>query len=235
MANLAIIPARGGSKRIPRKNIKAFLGKPIISYSIEAAIESKLFDEVMVSTDDNEIAAIASSLGAKIPFMRSDKNADDYATTVDVLLEVLAQYRKSEMTFKNVCCIYPTAPFVSSKILKVSYNKLIEEKLDSVFPVLRYNFPIQRSMRIDNNSGKIKMIYPEHLTTRSQDLELSFHDAGQFYWLNVSKLIIQKKLWTNNTGAVEINEMQGQDIDTIDDWDLAELKYELFHEKKNNF
>ncbi len=223
--NLCIIPARGGSKRIPRKNIKNFLGKPIIAYSIEAALKSNLFEEVMVSTDDAEIAEIAKQYGAKVPFMRSRENADDFASTVDVLSEVLDQYKILEKSFKNACCIYPTAPFVTPEILKEGYNKLITDNYDSVFSVLRYSFPIQRALKVED--GKVSMFYPEFIASRSQDLEPSFHDAGQFYWFKPSLLKEQKKLWTNNTGEVEINELTAQDIDTETDWKIAEIKYEL--------
>ncbi len=225
MSNLAIIPARGGSKRIPRKNIKDFLGKPIIAYSIEAALNSNLFDEVMVSTDDAEIAEIAKQYGAKVPFMRSMENADDFASTVDVLSEVLNEYIILGKSFKNACCIYPTAAFVTPEILKVGYNKLIANNYDSVFPVLRYSYPIQRALKVEE--GKVKMFYPEFMESRSQDLEPSFHDAGQFYWFKTTLLEEHKKLWTNNTGEIEINELKVQDIDNETDWKMAEIKYRL--------
>ena len=230
MSNLCIIPARGGSKRIPRKNIKDFLGKPIIAYSIEAALNSNLFDEVIVSTDDEEIAKVAKQYGAKVPFIRSKKNADDFATTVDVLSEVLNEYEILEKSFKNVCCIYPTAPFVTPEILKEGYNKLITGNFDSVFSVLRYSFPIQRALKVEE--GKVSMFYPEFMESRSQDLEPSFHDAGQFYWFKPTLLEEQKKLWTNNTGKIEIDELNAQDIDNETDWKLAELKYEFLQSTK---
>lgn len=231
MQNLAIIPARGGSKRIPRKNIKNFLGKPIISYSIEAALKSNLFEEVMISTEDEEISQIGKQYGAKTPFVRSIENSNDFATTVDVLLEVIDAYEKEGIFFKYACCIYPTAPFVTSEILIKAYNQITAKKFDTVFPVLRYGFPIQRAMKIVE-IDKIAMFYPEFLNARSQDLEPSFHDAGQFYWFDVSKLKTQKKLWSNNTGYVETNELQAQDIDNEIDWKLAELKYELLQSTK---
>jgi N-acylneuraminate cytidylyltransferase len=228
--NLCIIPARGGSKRIPGKNIKDFLGKPIITYSIEAALKSELFEEVMVSTDDEEIAEIAKQYGAKVPFMRSTKNADDFATTVDVLSEVLNQYKILKKIFKNSCCIYPTAPFVTPEILNEGYNKLLTDNYDSVFSILRYSFPIQRALKVEE--GKVIMFYPEFMESRSQDLEPSFHDAGQFYWFKPTVLEEQKKLWTNNTGKIEIDELKVQDIDTETDWKLAELKYKLLQNTK---
>ncbi|MDC1465066.1 pseudaminic acid cytidylyltransferase [Polaribacter sp.] len=233
MSKLAIIPARGGSKRILRKNIKLFLGKPIIAYSIEAALKSKLFDEVMVSTDDEEIREIALKYGAKVPFLRSETNANDFATTAAVINEVLEVYKTRNKLFKYCICIYPTAPFVSSNLLIKAFKKLKKDKLDAVFSVLKYGFPIQRAMKI-NKEDKVEMVDVSKMNIRSQDLESSFHDAGQFYALNVSAFIKKQKLWTNNTGCIEINELEAQDIDTETDWKLAELKYKLFLDEKEN-
>jgi len=225
---IAIIPARGGSKRIPRKNIKNFLGKPIIVYSIETALKSGLFDEIMVSTDDTEIAEIAQKHGAKVPFMRSEKNANDYATTADVLKEVLQNYRQlQQKNFEYACCIYPTAPFVSTELLQESFDLLNNNSFDTVFPVMAYSYPIQRALKI--HEGKMQLFQPEHLNTRSQDLEKAYHDAGQFYWLQVDKFQKSGKLWTDNTGVIVIDESQVQDIDTQEDWQLAELKYKILH------
>ena len=225
MGNICIIPARGGSKRIPRKNIKEFLGKPIIAYSIQAALDSGLFDEVMVSTDDLEIADIAKKYGAKVPFMRSEKNSDDFATTFDVIEEVIQSYESLGKEFENICCIYSCAPFVNSEILLKAYDQLIKKKFDTVFPIIAYSFPIQRALRIDQ--GKVSMIIEENLNFRSQDLEECFHDAGQFYWCNSKKLLKIKKILTQNSGFVKISELDAQDIDTGIDWKLAELKYQL--------
>ena len=225
MGNICIIPARGGSKRIPRKNIKDFLGKPIIAYSIQAALDSGLFDEVMVSTDDKEIADIVKNYGAKVPFMRSAKNSDDFATTFDVIEEVIQSYRSHNKDFENICCVYPCAPFVTSKILLKAYNLLIEKKFDSVFPIISYGFPIQRALKVDQ--GKVSMIIEDNLNIRSQDLEESFHDTGQFYWCNTKQLLISKKILTQNTGGVEVSHVEAQDIDTEIDWKLAELKYQI--------
>jgi len=225
MGNICIIPARGGSKRIPRKNIKEFLGKSIIAYSIKAAIDSGLFDEVMVSTDDVEIANIAKKFGAKVPFMRSAKSSDDFATTFDVIEEVIQSYTSQNKGFENICCIYPCAPFVTSEILLKSYNQLIEKKFDTVFPIIAYSFPIQRALRV--NHSKVSMILEDNLNIRSQDLEKSFHDAGQFYWCNTKRLLSSEKLITPNSGGIEISELDAQDIDTQMDWDLAELKFQL--------
>lgn len=228
MAKIAIIPARGGSKRIPRKNIKLFLGKPIIAYSIEAALASGLFDEVMVSTDDEEIARIAGEYGAKVPFIRSEKNADDYATTVDVIEEVLDAYEGLGKVFEYGCCIYPCAPFVSAKLLSIGYKKLIENKLDCVFPAIRFGFPIQRAVKVDSND-RIEMFQPEFMQTRSQDLEPAFQDAGQFYFFKTNKLVAAKRLWTDNTSLIEISDFEAQDIDNQIDWELAELKYQIIN------
>lgn len=225
MANLCIIPARGGSKRIPRKNIKNFLGKPIIAYSIEAALQSKLFDEVMVSTDDPEIAEVAIQYGAKVPFMRSAENSNDFATTFDVIEEVLYQYRKVGEIFENCCCIYPCAPFVTSATLKKAFDLLINEHFASVIPVVEMSIPIERSLTMKEE--KISFRFPEHALTRSQDLSISYQDAGQIYWMNVEQILQQQKVITPNTGAIIISTLEAQDIDNEMDWKLAELKYQL--------
>ncbi|TXD83959.1 pseudaminic acid cytidylyltransferase [Subsaximicrobium wynnwilliamsii] len=225
MANLAIIPARGGSKRIPRKNIKAFLGKPIIAYSIEAALNSDLFDEVMVSTDDEAIANIATHFGASVPFLRSDHNANDHAVLADVIVEVIAEYLKIGKTFNTICCILPTAPLLTAQALLEAHEKLMKFDFDSVFPVLEFSFPIQRALKIEHN--KISMVWEEHLNTRSQDLESRYHDAGQFYWLKSDAFKSNKKLFTQNSGAIIISELEAQDIDTETDWRLAEIKFKL--------
>lgn len=230
MKNLCIIPARGGSKRIPRKNIKPFLGKPIMAYSIEAALGSGVFDEVMVSTDDEEFAFIAKQIGASVPFMRSDATANDYATTVDVLLEVVDMYRKQGEVFDNVCCLYSTAPFVTPERLKEAYNKL-SENIDGCFTVVEYSYPIQRSLRI-NESGLIEMRYPEHLKSRTQDLEKTYHDAGQFYFMKTAAMEQEKTVWLRRTEPLVLSELEVQDLDTLTDWQLAEMKFELIN---NNF
>jgi N-acylneuraminate cytidylyltransferase len=232
MTSLAIIPARGGSKRIPRKNIKNFLGKPIITYSIEAAIKSNLFDEIMVSTDDKEIAKIALKYGAKVPFFRTDKNSDDYAVLAEVIEEVVKEYAKLNKEFDTVCCILPTAPFVSVHKIKKAYNMLIESNFNSVFPVLEFSFPIQRSLQF--NTDKIEMVWSDYLNSRSQDLEPRYHDSGQFYWLQTMSFLKNKKLFTNNSGALIISQLEAQDIDTKTDWKLAEIKYKfMLNDKKN--
>ena len=224
---LCIIPARGGSKRIPGKNIRDFHGKPIIAYSIQAALKSKLFDEVMVSTDDDKIAEVAKHYGAKVPFIRSAKNADDFATTVDVLLEVVEKYEEKEIFYDYACCIYPTAPFITGKILKEGYNNLKRNEYETVFSVLRYDFPVQRAVKIVD--GRVVMLYPENISARSQDLDPIFHDAGQFYWFRTDVLKLKGTLWTDDTGVIELNPLEAQDIDNETDWKLAELKYQLIN------
>lgn len=223
MLNLCIIPARSGSKRIPRKNIKTFLGKPIIAYSIEEAIKSNLFSEIMVSTDDDEIANIANSYGAKTTFKRSKKNSDDNSTTYDVLEEVISEYLKIKLYFQNACCIYPCAPLLSKENLNNAYNLLTKSNFDCIFPIVKYATPIQRAYKIED--GNLTMFYPENADTRSQDLEAAYFDAGQFYWFDTAKIIEAKTLITNNSGTIVINEMEAQDIDNEMDWQMAELKY----------
>lgn len=225
MKNIAIIPARGGSKRIPRKNIKHFLGKPIIAYSIEAALSSKLFDEVMVSTDDEEIAEIAMKYGAKVPFLRTKENSNDFATTADVIIEVLNTYVSTGVSFDNICCIYPTAPLISIDSLNDSFSILVDNEFDSVFPVVEYSYPIQRSLGV--NQGKIEMVWPENLNKRSQDLESRYHDAGQFYWLKFESFLKTKLIYSDNAGFFKVDELLVQDIDDETDWKLAELKFSL--------
>jgi N-acylneuraminate cytidylyltransferase len=228
--NIAIIPARGGSKRIPRKNIKEFLGKPIIAYSIQAALESNLFDEVIVSTEDKEIAEIAKSFGASVPFLRSAENSDDYATFSDVLLEVSHQLKTAGVDFENICLILSTAPFVTSSKLIDSFKIFDTERFDSLYPVLEFSYPIQRSL-VRNEKGLIQMAQPEHLRTRSQDLEKHYHDAGQFYWIKQNALEKEKSLMTTNTGMIELSQLEVHDIDTPDDWANAEIKYQILHAK----
>ena len=222
---IAIITARGGSKRIPQKNIRSFCGKPILTYSIEAALASKLFDEVMVSTDSEEIAQIAEEAGAKVPFLRSAETSNDYATTADVLLEVLSEYEKQGKRFDTVCCIYPTAPFVTAQKLQRAVLLLEEEDADSVVPVVRYSFPPQRAFVI--RDGLTVMKYPEHARSRSQDLEPYFHDCGQFYCMQTERFLQKKQIFTDRTLSIEMPETEVQDIDNETDWELAELKYKI--------
>ena len=225
MNAIAIITARGGSKRIPRKNIKEFLGKPIICYSIEAALASGIFDEVMVSTDDEEIATIAKAAGASVPFMRSAANADDYATTDDVLMEVLDEYEKQSKSFTYMACIYPTAPFVTAKKLQDALQLLKDNQASGVMPVVRFSFPPQRGMAI--REGKLDYCYPENALKRSQDLEPMYHDCGQFYIYDTEKFRACRGNLPDGYVPMEVPELEVQDIDNMVDWKLAELKFEM--------
>lgn len=227
MKSVAVITARGGSKRIPRKNIKPFLGKPIIEYSIEAALKTGVFNEVMVSTDDEEIAQVAVNAGAKVPFLRSEQTSNDFATTADVLLEVIDSYERIGTSFDKVCCIYPTAPFVTANALKTAMMLLEQEKCDCVIPVVKFSFPPQRGVVIKD--GKVVPKWPENMSKRSQDLEPFYHDCGQFYCLDVESFKKQKKIWMDNVVPFIQDEINVQDIDTAEDWKIAEMKYQILH------
>lgn len=222
---IAIIPARGGSKRIPHKNLRDFCGEPIIAYSIRAALTSGLFDEVMVSTDSEEIAEVARRYGAKVPFLRSAKNSDDFATTADVLLEVLETYEVSGQTFDYMCCIYPTAPFVTVDKLNAAMEIIVNKDVVGVMPVVAYSYPPQRSFRICGES--LAMIQPEHLRTRSQDLEKYYHDCGQFYCYNVDRYVACRGSVVEGMLPIVVSPLEMQDIDSEEDWKIAELKYQL--------
>ena len=227
MKTLAIITARGGSKRIPRKNIKDFLGKPILAYSIEAAIKCGMFDEVMVSTDDEEIAEIARKYGAKVPFFRSEKTSNDFATTNDVLLEVIDEYEKRGEKFDYGVCIYPTAPFVTGERVKDALEKFIKSGADSLIPVVQFSYPPKRAMVIRDE--RLVFEYPEFMDSRSQDLEKEYHDVGQFYCFKTEAYKKNKKLMLGNILPYVIDEMEVQDIDTESDWKIAEIKYQQLH------
>lgn len=231
MKTAAIITARGGSKRIPRKNIKEFCGKPIMAYSIEAALKAGVFNTVMVSTDDREIAETAKKYGAEVPFFRSEKTSNDYAATHQVVEEVLEEYAKRGEHFDSVCCIYPTAPFLNPMRLKSAMELLEETKADSVMPVVKFSFPPQRGVVLED--GYLKFKWPEHRLTRSQDLEPFYHDVGQFYCLNTASFEVQRTMVMEKTVPIILSEMEIQDIDTEEDWQLAELKYRLLQEKSS--
>ncbi len=226
MSAVAIITARGGSKRIPRKNIKDFCGKPILAYSIEAALKSELFDEVMVSTDDDEIAMLAKEYGAQVPFMRSAATSDDYASTADVLHEVVEEYHKCGKLFDWLCCIYPTAPFITAEKLRESFAYLQEKKADALTPVVKFSYPPQRCFIIEN--GYLKYRWPEYSSARSQDLEPFYHDVGQYYFMRVQSF---------RDGTIGpaipfiVDEQEVQDIDNLSDWKIAEMKYRLMVKK----
>ena len=229
MKRLAIITARGGSKRIPRKNIKEFCGKPIIAYSIEAALQSGVFDEVMVSTDDEEIAEIAVKYGAKVPFYRSEATANDFVTTNDVIWEVLEEYEKRGEVFDAFCCMYPTAPFLKAERLSAAMDLLMNSDADKVFPVVEFSFPPLRGLIIEE--GKLVFKYPEYMYARSQDLEKHYHDAGQFYCFKTADYKATKSFWTGNIKPIVLSELEVQDIDTQTDWEIAEMKWKILNQQ----
>ena len=229
MKSVAVITARGGSKRIPRKNIKPFLGKPILEYSIEAALQADLFHEVMVSTDDEEIAEVAKRAGAKVPFFRSEQTSNDYATTAEVVAEVLSSYERIGMKFQTVCCIYPTAPFVTAGAIKTAMMLLEQEKADSVIPVVKFSFPPQRGVVI--NDGRIVPKWPENMAKRSQDLEPLYHDCGQFYACKTKPFLEAGTTDVPNLLPLILSDLEVQDIDNLTDWQMAEMKYGLMRER----
>ena len=223
MSVLAIIPARGGSKRIPKKNIKEFLGKPMIAYAIEAAMKSDIFDEIMVSTDSDEIKEVVLKYGAKVPFMRSSKTASDNATTFDVIDEVIKEYKNQEKFFDTFCCIYPCVPFLKAETLKDAFAKM--DGFDGIMPVCKYPVPIEWAMRIENG-----LLVPNDRAAqniRSQDIETKYFDVGMFYFCKTDKLYENNSMSPDKTAAYIIDEAQCQDIDTVEDWTVAELKYKV--------
>ena len=222
--NIAIIPARGGSKRIPRKNIKEFHGKPMIAYSIEAAVNSQCFDKIIVSTDDAEIAEVAIKHGAEVPFIRPDNISDDYATTLDVIKHAIEFTESRGWAVKNVCCIYATAPFLTHEFIQKGFRELTSAKIDYAFSATSFPFPIQRALKL-NDEQRVEMFQPEHLNTRSQDLEEAYHDAGQFYWGTKSAFLQRKPFFSPQSKAVLLPRKRVQDIDTNEDWELAEALY----------
>lgn len=227
---VAIITARGGSKRIPKKNIKEFCGQPIIAYSIRAAIDSGIFDEVMISTDSEEIAEIGKKYGAKVPFLRSEKTASDYATTAEVLMEVLGEYEKRGEQFQYMSCIYPTAPFITPEKLKKAYELLLDTNALEVMPVIPFSYPPQRGYILKDQV--LEMKWKENLNMRSQDLETIYHDSGQFYFYHVEPYIACRGQITEGIVPLMLDELEVQDIDNETDWKLAELKYQLLKEMK---
>lgn len=222
---IAIITARGGSRRIPKKNIRDFCGRPILCYSIEAAFKSQIFSEVMVSTDSEEIAEIARKEGASVPFFRKPETSGDYATTADVLAEVFEEYRKRNRMFEIGCCIYPTAPFITPRKLWECLELLKKENADSAMPVVRYSFPPQRGMEIED--GYLKIKWPETYMMRSQDLPPVYHDAGQFYFFRAESFLKTGKIVGDRCAPFVVSDLEVQDIDNEEDWKIAELKYRL--------
>jgi N-acylneuraminate cytidylyltransferase len=224
--NIAIIPARGGSKRIPHKNIKDFCGKPIIAWSIEAAQNSKLFDRIIVSSDDPDIIQVAQAAGAEVPFLRPPELSDDHTPTIPVIRHAIEWVQENGSTPIFVCCLYPTAPFVTLSALTKSFTALkTSAETDFVISATEYPFPIERSLRILPN-GQLRMNHPEHAMTRSQDLPSNYHDAGQFYWGRASSYLKENSFFTNNSKLHILKTSEVQDIDTPDDWERAEL---MFH------
>jgi len=230
MSSICIITARGGSKRIPRKNLKPFLGKPILEYAIEAALQSKLFETVMVSTDDDEIAEVGKRAGAEVPFRRSDDNSSDYASTADVLAEVLERYAAQGQNFEFACCCYPTAVFASAEKLVAATQELVAKDADSIFPVAPYSTPILRAFRIEDE--KLQFVWPEHEFSRSQDLGECYYDTGQFYIFRVQPFLRARSILCGKTVPFIVSPMEAQDIDDELDWRMAELKYQLLKENQ---
>ena len=225
--NIALIPARGGSKRIPKKNIKPFLGNPIIGHVINILKDSGCFDRIIVSTDDEEIAGIAKAYGAEVPFMRPAKLADDYACTGVVIEHALNWLKENDQTPDYLCVVYPTAPLLTAAIIQDSFSQLRESESKKLcFGVARFSYPIQRSFRIDGN-GVISMFQPEHLSSRSQDLEAAYHDAGQFYWGTIEGFTRSKGMFSEDAIPYMLPDYRVKDIDTLEDWDMAEVLYKV--------
>jgi pseudaminic acid cytidylyltransferase len=221
---LAIIPARGGSKRIPKKNIKLFAGKPIISYSIQAATKTALFDEIIVSTDSQEIAEIAVGYGAKVPFTRPAGLASDFASTSEVLIHAINWYENQGKQIEYFCCVYATAPFIRTQDILKGYEIIKQKNVTSVFSVTTFPYPIFRALKIEEN-GTISMVWPEYLNVRSNDLPETYHDAGQFYWADAKKFMQQKTLFAYDSLPVILPRYMVQDIDTTEDWETAEMMF----------
>lgn len=220
--NIAIIPARGGSKRIPRKNVKSFCGKPMIGWSIEAARQSGCFGRIIVSTDDNGIAQIAQEQGAEVPFMRPVGLADDYTGTQAVIAHAVKTLALDDTD--RVCCLYATAPFVLADDIQRGLQQLDETNASYAFSVTSYAFPIQRAIRITEH-GRVSMFQPEHFNTRSQDLEEAWHDAGQFYWAKAASWLISKPMFSSAAVPIKLPRHRVQDIDTPEDWQRAEWMF----------
>lgn len=222
---IAIIPARGGSKRIPRKNVKAFSGKPIIAYPIQAALSSGVFDKVIVTTDDAEISNVARLYGAETPFVRPADLANDHATTVPVIKHAINWVNTNVAPVDFACCIYATAPFVQSRDLAASYMKLVHENVEGyVFSACTFPFPIQRAFKVKAN-GCVEMFEPRNYNTRSQDLEHAYQDAGQFYWGAASSYMEEKMFFSTDSKAYILPRHMVQDIDSAEDWTRAELMF----------
>lgn len=229
---LAVIPARGGSKRIPRKNIKLFCGKPMIAWSIEAALQSGCFDQVVVSTDDAETAEVARQYGAQVPFMRPAALSDDHTGTTAVVAHAIDWFAAQGQMPEQVCCLYATAPFVSVDDLRRGLGVLTETGSDYAFSVTSYAFPIQRAIRI-TPAGRVEMFSPEHFNTRSQDLEEAYHDAGQFYWGRADAWLQGRMIFSPAAASVTLPRHRVQDIDTPEDWTRAEWMFKALQAQTN--
>jgi pseudaminic acid cytidylyltransferase len=225
--NIAIIPARGGSKRIPKKNIKDFQGKPIVSYSIESALKSNLFDMVIVSTDDDEIAEIAIKYGAEVPFIRPKKLSDDFTGTHEVIGHAVRWLENNGNKIDYVCCLYATAPFIQIKDIVKGFNLIRSRKWDSVIAATNFSYPIFRAFE-NLSSGGLKMFFPEHYNSRSQDLPEAYHDAGQFYWASPRVWKDKPNSFSEKSTIVKLPNHLVQDIDTMEDWIKAERIYEIY-------
>ena len=223
---LCVIPARGGSKRIPRKNIKEFNGKPIIAYSIEAALKCSCFDQVIVSSDDAVFAEVAKSFGASVPFMRPDELANDYASTIPVVKHAIEWFDDQVQAPSEVCCLYATAPFVRASTIRKAYEQMQSTQADYCFTATSFAFPIQRAIKV-TAENRVEMFYPEYLETRSQDLEESYHDAGQFYWGKAEAFKQQRSIFSKSATPYILPRYLVQDIDTLEDWEKAELMYKI--------
>ena len=230
---LAVIPARGGSKRIPRKNIKIFCGKPMIAWSIEAAKQSGCFDRVIVSTEDVEISEVANSYGAEVPFMRPADLSNDYAGTAEVIAHAIGWMNMHGGAVTEVCCIYATAPFVQASDIKRGLVSLKLTDAEYAFSVTSFAFPIQRAIRITSDK-RVEMLNPDHFHTRSQDLEEAYHDAGQFYWGKAKAWLAMKRIFTSHAIPVILPRYRVQDIDTIEDWERAELMFKSILNNQND-
>jgi pseudaminic acid cytidylyltransferase len=232
---VAIIPARGGSKRIIGKNIKFFAGKPIIAYSIEVAKESRLFDRVLVSTDSNQIARVARRYGAEVPFLRPAELSDDHVGTTDVVVHAINWLiKEARVSVGYACCIYATAPFLKSVFLKEGYKMLRQTKATTAFSVTTFSYPIFRALKVGERS-RVKMFWPENLKKRSQDLPVAYHDAGQFYWINVKAFLKEKSLLSQNSVSVILPRHLVQDIDTSEDWMIAENMFKAGKKRERDF
>lgn len=229
---IAVIPARGGSKRVPRKNVKDFCGRPMIAWSIEAALESGCFDRVIVSTDDDEISEVAIACGADVPFRRPADLSDDFTPTIPVVAHAI-RWQQETAPVDRACCIYATAPFIRAGDLRAGLALLEEQEADYAFAATTFEFPIQRAIRVDIH-GRVSMFQPEHLMTRSQDLEEALHDAGQFYWGRSDAWLAGKPIFGHGSVALALERRRVQDIDTSEDWDRAELIFSALRAQSNN-